>query len=95
MKNKELIAELSDKLGDSPDNVSSMLADFAEVLGSCLLDGDVVNIQDFGQFEQRKRGERISVNPTNGKRYLVPPKIIVAFKPAVSLKEKLKNNDAL
>jgi nucleoid DNA-binding protein len=90
MKNRQLINELSDKTGHSPEEVSSMLSTFAEVLGTCLLEDDVVFVQDFGQFEQRKRGERVSVNPTNGKRYLVPPKLIAAFKPASALKEKLK-----
>jgi DNA-binding protein HU-beta len=34
--------------------------------------------------------ERISVNPINKKRMLVPPKLVMVFKPSALLKDKLK-----
>ena len=61
------------------------------IVGSKLLDQDSINIQGFGTFETRKKAERISVNPANGKRYLVPPKQVVVFKPGMTIKTKLKN----
>ena len=44
----------------------------------------------FGQVEVKKKAERISVNPSNGKRYLVPPKLVPVFKPGTTVKNKLK-----
>lgn len=93
MKNKELITDMSTKLEETPENVSEMIADFVSVLSSCMLEEDVVYIQGFGQFEVRKKAERICVNPTNGKRYLVPPKLVATFKPGTTLKNKLKESD--
>ena len=81
MKNKELITELSVKLGWTSKEVTEMLAAF---------DNDAVYLQGFGLFEVKKKAERISVNPASGKRYLVPPKLVPVFKPGATLKSKLK-----
>ena len=35
--------------------------------------------------------ERVVVNPTTKKRQLVPPKLVLGFRPVASVKEKLKN----
>ena len=43
----------------------------------------------FGNFEVKKRLERVIVNPTTGQRMLVPPKLVVAFKPSQILKAKI------
>ena len=90
MKNKELITELSVKLGWTSKEVTEMLAAFGAVVGSKLADNDAVYLQGFGLFEVKKKAERISVNPASGKRYLVPPKLVHVFKPGATLKSKLK-----
>ena len=51
---------------------------------------DTIYLQGFGQFEVKKKAERISVNPANGKRYLVPPKLVPVFKPGTTVKNRLK-----
>ena len=52
--------------------------------------GKTVVIQSFGTFEVKKKLERISVNPTTQQRMLIPPKLVLTYKPSVSLKEKFK-----
>ncbi|MCD8269590.1 MAG: HU family DNA-binding protein [Parabacteroides sp.] len=90
MKNKELITELSAKLGWTSQEVTEMLSAFSSIVGSKLVDTDSVYLQGFGLFEIKKKAERISVNPANGKRYLVPPKLVPVFKPGATVKSKLK-----
>lgn len=90
MKNKELIAELSKRLEWTSQEVTEALSAFGSVVGSCLVDNDIVYLQGLGQFEVKKKMERISVNPSNGKRYLVPPKLVPAFKPGMTMRTKLK-----
>lgn len=51
---------------------------------------DSVAVPGFGVFEPKKRLERVNVHPSTGKRMLLPPKIIMAFKPSALLKQKLK-----
>ena len=82
MKSKEVIAELAERMGWTSKEVTEMLSALGSAIGTKLMEGDSVNLSSFGQFEVRKKMERISVNPTNGKRYLVPPKLVPVFKPA-------------
>ena len=91
MKNKELIAELSNRLGWTMQEVTETLSVFSSVISSRLVDNDTIYLQGFGQFEVKKKGERISVNPANGKRYLVPPKLVPVFKPGMTIKNQLKD----
>lgn len=91
MKNKELIAELSDRLEWTSQEVTEMLSALSAVVGSKLVDNDIVYFQGFGQFELKKKTERVSVNPANGKRYLVPPKLVPVFKAGMTIKTKLKD----
>ena len=90
MRNKELIAELAKRTGWASKEVSGLLLEFTSLIGSHLMDNDTVYLQGLGQFEVRKKAERISVNPANGKRYLVPPKLVPVFKPGTTLKNRLK-----
>lgn len=90
MKNKELITELANRTGWTSKEVSDMLTALSSVVSSRLVDNDTVYLQGFGQFEVKKKAERISVNPANGKRYLVPPKLVPVFKPGATVKNRLK-----
>lgn len=90
MKNKELVAGLSERLGWTSQEVTDMLSALSSVIGARLVDNDVIYLQGFGQFEVKKKAERISVNPSNGKRYLVPPKLVPVFKPGTTVKTRLK-----
>lgn len=90
MKNKELITELSNRLGWNIGEVNDILATFTSIVANRLLDDDIVSLQGFGQFEVKKKAERISVNPVTRKRYLVPPKLVPVFKPAAAGKAILK-----
>lgn len=55
-----------------------------------LQDGNTIAIQGFGSFEVKKKLERISVNPVTQQRLLIPPKLVLTYKPSISLKEKFK-----
>ncbi|MDE5673785.1 MAG: HU family DNA-binding protein, partial [Muribaculaceae bacterium] len=54
-------------------------------------DLDSISVPSFGTFEPRKRLERVALHPASGKRLLVPPKIVLTFKPSVLLKQKTRN----
>jgi DNA-binding protein HU-beta len=93
MKETELITELSVRLNWEKQDVEAMLATFGNVIGDALANNDVVSLHGLGQFESKKKAERISVNPANGKRYLIPPKLALVFKPVTPLKIHLKTLD--
>ena len=75
MKNKELVTELAARMGWTAQEVAETLSVLSSVVSSRLVDNDTIYLQGFGQFEVKKKAERISVNPSNGKRYLVPPNL--------------------
>jgi DNA-binding protein HU-beta len=90
VNNKEFIAELSQKLGISVKDTTSMVESLLSGLTDELQNGKSVTIQGFGSFEVKKKAERISVNPTTQERMLVPPKLVLSYKPSNLLKEKFK-----
>lgn len=90
MNNKEFISELSRRSGYTIKDTTELLsATLAEMSGQWQ-EGNAVTIQGFGSFEVKKKAERISVNPLTRQRMLVPPKLVLTFKPSILLKEKFK-----
>lgn len=90
MNNKEFTSELSQRLGYSMKDTAELMASLMTGLSRSLEDGNSVIIQNFGTFEVKKKAERITVNPTTKIRMLVPPKLVLTFKPSTFLKEKFK-----
>lgn len=90
MNNKDFIAELAQRTGYSADETQKFVNVVVEAMGDYLQDDNSVLIPAFGTFEVKKKLERIMVNPTTGQRMLVPPKLVVGFKPNPVWKEKIK-----
>ena len=94
MNNKDFITELAQRMGYSADETQKYVNDVVEAMGDHFQDDDSVLIPTFGTFEVKKKMERIMVNPSTGQRMLVPPKLVLTFKPNVSWKERVKNGGA-
>ncbi len=90
MNHKELIAKLSAKTKLSRQEVESLLDATVSALTYELSEGKTIGIQSFGNFEVRKKEERLSVHPATQVRTLIPPKLVVNFKQSNILKDKLK-----
>lgn len=90
MNNKEFTSELAERLGytikDTSELIGSLLADMIQELE----EGNVIAVQGFGSFEVKKKAERISINPASKQRMLVPPKLVLSYKPSNTLKDKFK-----
>lgn len=90
MNNKEFTSELAERLGytikDTSELINSLLSDMAQKLE----EGNVITIQGFGSFEVKKKAERISINPVTKQRMLVPPKLVLSYRPSSTLKDKFK-----
>lgn len=90
MNNKEFTSELAERLGytikDTSELISSLLSDITEELE----EGNAVAVQGFGTFEVKKKAERISMNPVTKQRLLVPPKLVLTYRPSNALKDKFK-----
>lgn len=88
MNNKDFVSELSRRLGYSQKDSATLLGALVSEISSQLEDDHIVAVQDFGNFEVRKKLERVVISPATQQRMLVPPRLVVAFKPSAQLKEK-------
>lgn len=91
MNNKELITELSQRTGLKTDEVQACVNTLIDAMSNSFMEGDAVQLPNFGMFEVKKKLERIMVNPSTGQRMLVPPKLVLGFKPNPSWKDEIKN----
>ena len=86
MNNKEFIAALAARTGYTQDESQKMVKTVVDMMGKSCETGDPVPVIGFGTFEVKKRLERVMVNPSTGLRMLVPPKLVLNFKPAATIK---------
>lgn len=90
MNNKELINELAEESGYTKEDSQRLVKSLIDTMSEDFEKGENVTISGFGTFEVKKRMERVLINPTTGKKMLVPPKLVLGFKPSNSIKEQLK-----
>lgn len=90
MNNKEFISELSRRFVYTNKDTTQLVSSVKSIMTQQLQDGNTVAIQGFGTFEVRKKLERISINPATQQRMLIPPKLVLTYKPSAILKEKFK-----
>lgn len=90
MNNKEFASELSDRLGYTIKDTSELIASLLSDMTLQLQEGNTITIQGFGSFEVKKKAERISINPTTKQRMLIPPKLVLTYKPSSIQKDKFK-----
>ncbi len=90
MNNKEFISELSRRMGYKNEETTKLLNNVLNSMGDSFMEGDTVQIPSFGTFEVKKKMERIMISPTTGQRLLVPPKMVLGFKPHSTWKEEVK-----
>ncbi|MCM1152626.1 MAG: HU family DNA-binding protein [Muribaculum sp.] len=93
MDNRMLMDKVAQRMDTDVEKVAALTAGLCEVITDVLQESDTVAIPTFGNLEPKKRMERISVHPASGKRLLIPPKIVVGFKPSTILKSKLKASE--
>ena len=90
MNNKEFISELSRKTGYNNKETSRLVSSVLGIMTQELQEGESVVLQGFGTFEVKKKLERVSVNPVTQQRLLIPPKLVLSFRPSTLLKGRFK-----
>ena len=90
MNNKEFTSELAETLGYTIKDTSELIGSLLSSMTQELEEGNVIAVQGFGSFEVKKKAERISINPASKQRMLVPPKLVLSYRPSNTLKDKFK-----
>ena len=91
MNNKDFISDLANRTKYNSKEVTALVGATVSAIINELSEENSITISGFGNFEVKKKLERVLVNPTTKQRMLVPPKIVVNFKPNTSLKLKINN----
>ena len=91
MNNKDYILELANRTGRSQEDTQRMVNTVIEAMGDYFQEDDSILVPNFGTFEVKKKLERIMVNPSTGPRMLIPPKLVLNFKPNSGWKERVKS----
>ncbi len=90
MNHKEFLTKLSAECGMSIEETGKQVDNLLSVMKNVWSDEGSISVTGFGVLEVRKKMERISVNPGNGQRMLIPPKLVLNYKPSALLKDKIK-----
>lgn len=89
MNNKEFISEIAAKMSIPSAQCQKMVTELTDTFASMLeMDNEVV-IAGLGNFDVKQKKERIMINPSNGKKMLVPPKLTLNFKMSSTYKNKI------
>ena len=91
MEHKQFFSILQERLGKDKKGVDALYSGLLQIIKERSVSMDSVSVQG---FEPRKKIERVTVNPATGKRMLIPPRIVLTFKPGAVLKNRIKENSA-
>ena len=92
MINKEFLSELSKRSGYTNKETAQLVSSVLNIMTQELQEGNSIALQGIGTFEVKKKAERITFNPGTKQRMLIPPKLVLSYKPSNVLKEKIQNN---
>ncbi len=90
MNNKEFISTLAARTGYDQKDTQKLVNNVITAMSDVFVEDNSVIVPNFGVFETKKKMERVIVNPSTGQRMLVPPKLVLSFKPNQTWKDKLK-----
>ena len=90
MNNKDFITELAELTGYTAKDTQKLATNLINAMADAFQEDNAVLVPNFGVFETKKKMERIMVNPSTGQRMLVPPKLVLNFKPNQTWKAQLK-----
>lgn len=92
MNGKEFVEELSVKTGCTDEETEKLISSLSEIIVSSMQEGKIVSLPGFGIMEIKKKKECVLVDSENGKRMLVPPRLVLSFKSSLALKDRITNS---
>jgi integration host factor subunit beta len=84
---RELVNDVATKLGLTQNEVGSVVQELLDAITASLVEGNRLEIRNFGVFEVKERESRIGRNPRTGQDVPIPKKRVTSFRPGKALKE--------
>ena len=91
MRQYLLIKEVAEKLNQKQTKVKSVIGHLIDEINQHLLDGNEVEIMNFGKFSTFTSKERVVVIPGKNDLVKVPPYVKVHFKVSQNLKKEIQS----
>lgn len=93
MTKKEIVKQISDKLGLTQLKTKEIVQLTLDGIIETLVSEGRIELRNFGVFEVKKRAPRKARNPRTGDKVYVPAKNVVTFKPGKEMEELVRNMD--
>ena len=90
MTKKDIVLKITDATGIKQVDVKKIVQKTFDVIVDALMQGDKVELRNFGVFKIKERRARFGRNPRTGQSVPVPPRKVVIFKSGLEMKQKVK-----
>ncbi len=90
MTKKDIVLKITDATGIKQVDVKKIVQKTFDVIIDSLMQGDKVELRNFGVFKIKERRARFGRNPRTGQSVPVPPRKVVVFKSGLEMKQKVK-----
>jgi len=90
MTKKEIVLKIADETDIKQMHVKFVVQKTLDAITESLSKGETVELRNFGIFKIKSRKGRVGRNPRTGESVTVPDKKVVAFKPGLVMKERVK-----
>lgn len=83
----DLVEALARRSSMQRADANRLLTRMLEVVQEALVDGEMVKLSRFGNFNVRAKRQRIGRNPKTGEEVPITPRRVVTFRPSQMLRE--------
>lgn len=91
MTKRELVIQVANRLGMTQNEVADVVQTMFDTVTETLVEGNRLEIRNFGVFEVKSRDARIGRNPRTGEEVPIAGKRVASFKPGKVLKGWVQN----
>ncbi len=90
MTKKDIVLKIANETKMKQQDIKKVVQKALDCVIDSLVNGQTVELRNFGIFKVKSRRGRTGRNPRTGEIVPVPPKRVVVFKPGLEMKKLVK-----
>ncbi len=90
MTKKDIVLKIATETKMKQQDIKKVVQKTLDAIIGSLVNGQTVELRNFGIFKVKSRRGRTGRNPRTGEVVPVPPKRVVVFKPGLEMKKLVK-----
>jgi len=90
MTKKDIVLKIANDTKMKQQDIKKVVQKALDAIIDSLVNGNTVELRNFGIFKVKARRGRTGRNPRTGEVVPVPPKKVVVFKPGLEMKKLVK-----